>query len=143
MRINKRECNILFYIYLYSNINYLVRVRRTSSFMMISGWRVLILLRLTGILGRLVTWKLAALWIGGLLRAMEGLCIRVLLTRRRLRRLSRLGRLLLTSVRTNTLIRLDFPLQSLQQFSSFTAIIFFGVYDHKQYILYLLIHIYV
>lgn len=77
--------------------------------MMISGWRVLILLRLAGILAWLITWELASLLIGGLLRAMVGLCIRVLLTRRRLRRLSRLGRLLLTSVRTNTLIRLDFP----------------------------------
>lgn len=81
--------------------------------MVISRWRrVLILLLLTGVLIRLVTLKLAALWIGGLLRAMVGLCILVLLTRRLLRRLCRLGRLLLTSVRTKTLIRLDFPYQS-------------------------------
>lgn len=77
--------------------------------MMVSRWWILELLRLAGVRGLLVTWKLAGLLIGGLLRAMVGLCTRVLLTRLLLRRLRWLGRLLLTSVRTNTLIRLDFP----------------------------------
>ena len=58
---------------------------------------------------RRVTLELAGWWILGLLRAMVSWCTRVLLTRRLLRRLRWLGRLLLTSVRTNTLIRLDFP----------------------------------
>lgn len=65
-----------------------------------------------GVRGLLATLELAGWLIGGLLRAMVGLCIRVRLTRWLLRRLRWLGRLLLTSVRTNTLIRLDFPLQS-------------------------------
>lgn len=88
----------------------LVGVRRAAPFVVVSRGRVLVLLRLAGVLGRLATWELAGRWIGGLLRAMVGWCTRVLLTRRRLRRLTRLGRLLLTSVRTNTLIRLDFSI---------------------------------
>lgn len=79
--------------------------------MMVSWWWVLVRLRLAGVRGLLVTWELAGLLIGGLLRAMVGLCTLVLRPRWLLRRLRWLGRLLLTSVRTNTLIRLDFPLK--------------------------------
>lgn len=86
-----------------------MRVRRAAPLLVVPWWWVLVLLRLAGVRGLLVTWELAGWLIWGLLRAMVGLCIRVLLTRLLLRRLRWLGRLLLTSVRTNTLIRLDFP----------------------------------
>lgn len=81
--------------------------------MVVAGRGVLVLLRRAGAPARpgvrRVTLELAGWWILGLLRAMVGLCTRVRLTRLLLRRLRWLGRLLLTSVRTNTLIRLDFP----------------------------------
>lgn len=57
-------------------------VRGSSSFVVVSGRRVLIRLVLAGglVVGRLVTWELAALLKGGLLRAMVGWCIRELLS---------------------------------------------------------------
>lgn len=90
----------------------LMRVRRAAALVVVAGRRVLVGLRLGPARRapvRRVTWELPGWWIGGLLRAMVGLCTRVRLTRWLLRRLRWLGRLLLTSVRTNTLIRLDFP----------------------------------
>jgi hypothetical protein len=98
----------------------LMRVRRAAPFVVVAWRRVLVLLlRLAGVL-LLVTWERTGCLVGGLLRAMEGLCILVRLTRWLLRRLRWLGRLLLTSVRTNTLIRLDFPLKTQQQFKAYS-----------------------
>lgn len=86
-----------------------MRVRRSTPLVVVPRRRVLELLRLAGVRRLLATGEGAARWIGRLLRAMVGWCTRVRRTRLLLRRLRWLGRLLLTSVRTNTLIRLDFP----------------------------------
>lgn len=61
-----------------------MRVRRSTSLLMIPRRWVLVLLRLPGILVLLIICELSGWWKGGLLRAMVSWCTRVLLSGRRL-----------------------------------------------------------